>query len=85
MKTEFNIMNLRETIMVYPFSFSSFKSLPFIFSFSGGYKGGFAPPLIAVYRINGLLFFYLLDLGPLPPHFFLDIFPTQFIVKPSRP
>jgi len=84
MKTEFNIMNLRETIMVYPFSFSSFKSLPFIFSFSGGYKGGEAP-IIAVYRINDLLFFYLLDLGSLPPYLFLSIFSTPFVIEPRRP
>ena len=53
MKTEFNIINLRETMMVYPFSFSSFKSLPFTFSIclSGGYKGGEAP-IIAVFRID---------------------------------
>jgi len=53
MKTEFNIINLRETMMVYPFSFSFFKSSPFVFSFCllGGYKGGEAP-IIAVYRTD---------------------------------
>jgi len=50
MKTEFNIINFRETIMVYPFSFSFFKSSPFIFVFLGVIRGGEAP-IIAVFRI----------------------------------
>ena len=54
MKTEFNIINLRETIMGLSFQlFVFFKSSPFTFSIclSGGYKGGEAP-IIAVFRIE---------------------------------
>ena len=50
MKTEFNIINLREKIMVYSFSFSFFKSLLFIFSFCllGGYKAHHYPYLFGL-------------------------------------
>ena len=80
MKMEFNIINLRETIMVYPFSFSFFKSSPFIFSFylSGVDKGGEAP-LRKVLFLPQLVFvlffvFYLLgvDKGGLPPYCYLQ-------------
>jgi len=47
MKTEFNIINFRETMMVYPFSFLFFLSLHLlflVFVFSGVNKGVY--PLI---------------------------------------
>jgi len=48
MKAEFNIINLRETIMVYPFSFSFFLSLRLlflVFAFGGVIRGA-KPPLL---------------------------------------
>jgi len=53
MKTEFNIINLRKTIMVYPFSFSFFLSLHLLFLVFvfRGFIGGVLP-LIAVCRID---------------------------------
>ena len=84
MKMEFNIINLRETIMVYPFSFSFFKSSPFIFSFylSGVDKEGEAP-LRKVLFLPQLVFvlffsFYLsgVDKEGLPPYCYLQDRPS---------
>jgi len=68
MKTEFNIINFRETIMVYPFSFSFFLSLCCIwqYEFAAFRKLIFAAPLIPVKAGLKLTHFGRFKIDPSP-------------------